>query len=228
MHRNLAIIPARGGSKRIPRKNINCFLGKPIISYSIQKAIECNLFDQVMVSTDDEEIAEIAIKYGAVVPFFRSEKNSDDFASTLDVIREVRLKYLSESVIYDNICCIYPTAPLIKTNDLIEGYNILMENNDMVYPLTTFSYPILRSVVLNADGNVRMKWPEFANSRSQDLPSSYHDCGQWYWYTNLALKNNHFDKIKAIIINNVGVQDIDNEEDWKIAEIKYQIINGLI
>jgi pseudaminic acid cytidylyltransferase len=224
--RNICIIPARGGSKRIPKKNIKNFLGKPIISYSIDLALNSNIFDHIMVSTDDEEIAEIAIKHGASVPFFRSLKNSDDYATTLDVIQEVRLEYLSRNKIFDNLCCIYPTAPLIKITDLIEGYKLLMiNNNDIVYPITPFSYPILRSVILDKDGNLSMKWPEFANSRSQDLEKFYHDCGQWYWYRNSALANNSFINTKSIVIDNIGVQDIDNYDDWKIAEMKYQISN---
>jgi len=223
-YRNLCIIPARGGSKRIPRKNIKDFLGKPIIAYSIELAKKSNLFDKIIVSTEDEEIANIAIHYGAEVPFFRSKKNSDDFATTLDVIQEVRLEYLSRGIIFDNICCIYPTAPLINFLDLIKGYNLLLKNIDLVYPITPFSYPILRSVTLDNEGNIQMKWPEFAKSRSQDLEKFYHDCGQWYWYKNDALANNSFIAIKSILIDNIGVQDIDNEDDWEIAEIKFKRI----
>ncbi len=221
---NLAIIPARGGSKRIHKKNIKLFLGKPIISYSIEMAINSGLFNEIMVSTDDEEIAHIAEKYGAKVPFYRSEQNSDDFATTLDVIQEVRNEYLIRGKQFDNICCIYPTAPLINILDLMKGYNLLLKNIDLVYPITPFSYPILRSVTLDNDGNIQMKWPEFAKSRSQDLEKFYHDCGQWYWYKNDSLTNNSFTAIKSILIDNIGVQDIDNEDDWEIAEIKFKRI----
>jgi pseudaminic acid cytidylyltransferase len=225
-NKNICIIPARGGSKRIPKKNIKLFLGKPIISYSIDIAIKCNLFDEIMVSTDDYEIAEIAIKAGAVVPFYRSNKNSDDHATTLDVIQEVRLEYLRLNMVFDNICCIYPTAPLVNISDLIKGYDLIkMKQYDMVYPITEFSYPILRSVTLDSDGNVKMKWPEYANSRSQDLEKYFHDCGQWYWYNNLSLMNNSFEKIKPVIIDNIGVQDIDNLNDWELAEMKFKIVN---
>ena len=226
---NLAIIPARGGSKRIPRKNIKLFLGKPIISYSIDIALKTKLFDEVMVSTDDMEIAQIAREYGAVVPFFRSEKNANDYATTMDVVQEVKNEYLSKGKEFEHICCIYPTAPLINMNDLIDGYNLLINNhNDIVYPITPFSYPILRSLIIDYEGYIKMKWPEFANTRSQDLEKFYHDCGQWYWYKKNALDKNIFDKIKPIIIDNIYVQDIDNEEDWKIAEIKYRINNNLV
>jgi N-acylneuraminate cytidylyltransferase len=226
---NLAIIPARGGSKRIPRKNIKDFLGKPIISYSIEIALNSNLFNQVMVSTDDEEIAETAIKYGATVPFFRSKLNSNDYSTTMDVVQEVRMEYLAREICFDNICCIYPTAPLIKINDLIDGYNLLLKNNnDIVYPITEFSYPILRSLFIDKEGDVKMKWPEFENTRSQDLDKFYHDCGQWYWYTNISLQKNNFIKKQPIILENSLVQDIDNYNDWKLAELKYRIYNNLI
>lgn len=227
-NKNICIIPARGGSKRIPKKNIKLFLGKPIISYSIELAHKSNLFDEIMVSTDNDEIAEIAIKSGASVPFFRSRKNSDDFATTLDVIQEVRLEYLKLNKIFDNVCCIYPTAPLVNISDLVKGYDLIkMKLYDVVYPITEFSYPILRSVIIDSLGNIKMKWPEYANSRSQDLEKHFHDCGQWYWYNNSGLMNNRFENIKPVIIDNIGVQDIDNLSDWKLTEMKYKIINNL-
>ena len=227
-NRNICIIPARGGSKRIPKKNIKLFLGKPIISYSIELALQSKLFDEIMVSTDDHEIAEIAIKCGAKIPFFRSSKNSDDFATTLDVIQEVIFDYLRVDKIFDNVCCIYPTAPLVNINDLVKGCDFIkMKLYDVVYPITEFSYPILRSVIIDSQGKIKMKWPEYSNSRSQDLEKHFHDCGQWYWYNNLALMNNSFENIKPVIIDNIGVQDIDNLSDWKLAEMKYKIINNL-
>ena len=226
---NLAIIPARGGSKRIPKKNIKLFLGKPIISYSIEIALQSKLFDEVMVSTDDEEIAHIAKEYGALVPFFRSKKNSNDYATTLDVLLEVTKEYRSKGIDYDNVCCIYPTSPLIKMKDLLNGYNLLLNNdNDIIYPITPFSYPILRSLLIDENGFIQMKWPEFSKSRSQDLQQFYHDCGQWYWYKGKALALGRFDKIKPIIIDNIDVQDIDNEEDWKIAELKFRYCNNIL
>ncbi len=229
-NKNICIIPARGGSKRIPKKNIKLFLGKPIISYSIELALKSNLFDEIMVSTDDDEIAEIAIKNGAVVPFYRSSKNSNDFATTLDVIDEVVKEYASINKSFKNICCIYPTAPLIQIKDLVNGYEILSKNReiDVVYPITTFSYPILRSVILDKLGNIKMRWPEFEKTRSQDLQVAYHDCGQWYWHSSESLTKRNFSIIKPVILDGLHVQDIDNEEDWNFAELKYKIINHLI
>jgi pseudaminic acid cytidylyltransferase len=226
---NLAIIPARGGSKRIPRKNIKEFLGKPIIAYSIDIALKSGLFEEIIVSTDDKEIAEVALKYGAKVPFYRSKKNSDDFATTLDVIQEVRTEYANRKKVFENICCIYPTAPLIKLEDLNKGYLKLIDNIeiDVVYPITSFSYPILRSLIITDQGNVKMKWPEYANTRSQDLIPVYHDSGQWYWYTNKSLLKNEYNVIKPIILNETCVQDIDNENDWVIAELKYKLLNKI-
>ncbi len=227
---NLAIIPARGGSKRIPRKNIKDFFGKPIIAYSIEAALKSELFDQVMVSTDDIEIAEVAIKYGAKVPFYRSQENSNDFATTLDVIDEVVKEYALRNKSFINICCIYPTAPLIQVKDIANGYEILSKNReiDVVYPITTFSYPILRSLILDEHGNVKMRWPEFEKTRSQDLQVAYHDCGQWYWYSSESLTKRNFSSIKPVILDGFHVQDIDNEEDWNLAEIKYKINNHLV
>lgn len=224
---NLAIIPARGGSKRIPGKNIKDFLGKPIIAYSIEIALKSGLFDEVMVSTDDRVIAETSIKHGARVPFFRSKKNSDDYAITMDVIQEVVFEYKNQNRTFDSVCCIYPTAPLVSTNDLIDGYKKLIEQNcDVVYPVTVFSYPILRGLVIDTDGNMRMKWPEYYKTRSQDLEKVYHDSGQWYWYSNKSLENNKFDIVKPIILNEMMVQDIDNEADWLLAELKYEILQN--
>ena len=166
----IAIIPARGGSKRIPRKNIKLFFDKPIIAYSIEAALESGLFDEVMVSTDDEEIAEIAIKYGAKVPFLRSEKNSDDNATTVDVILEVLNQYKSVfNINYSLGCCIYPTSPLIQIDHLKEGYELLKSfNYDSVFPIVAFSYPVWRGLQINEDNLVSMEWPEYYNSRSQD------------------------------------------------------------
>ena len=222
---NLAIIPARGGSKRIPRKNIKEFLGKPIIAYSIDIALKSGLFDEIMVSTDDKEIAEVAFKYGAKIPFYRSKKNSDDFATTMDVIQEVINEYKKIDKIFENVCCIYPTAPLLQLNDLINGFQILQKDKiDVVYPITPFSYPILRSLIIDDSGNIKMKWPEYLKTRSQDLESAYHDCGQWYWYNYNSLSTNTYNIIKPIFIENIKVQDIDNEQDWKLAELKYKLI----
>jgi len=224
---NLAIIPARGGSKRIPRKNIKDFLGKPIITYSIEAALQSGLFDEVMVSTDDEEIAAIAIQYGAKVPFYRSSKASDDFATTLDVLKEVELTYKSElNKSFDFICCIYPTAPLVSIEKIKEGFKLLNENKlDVVYPIVAFSYPLLRAVEID-NGITKMVWNQYVNSRSQDLKTYYHDAGQWYWYKPSNIDDTLFtEKTASIILGEDEIQDIDTATDWKLAEMKYKLRN---
>lgn len=228
---NLCIIPARGGSKRIPRKNIREFLGKPIIAYSIEAALKSGIFDEVMVSTDDKEIAGIAQKFGAKVPFFRSEDNADDYATTADVIKEVILEYAKNNNAFENICCCYPTAPFTSSDRLIEGFKQLQNQSvNSVFPIVEFGYPVLRSLKMDDNGMVSMNWPEHLNSRSQDLPKAYHDAGQWYW-----IKTDVFLSTEKIIgegayglhLNELEVQDIDNEIDWKLAEIKYEILQSL-
>jgi N-acylneuraminate cytidylyltransferase len=216
---NLAIIPARGGSKRIPRKNIKEFLGKPIIAYSIEAALKSDLFDEVMVSTDDEEIAEIAIKYGAKVPFMRSEENSDDYAPLADVVEEV-LSYYKDQFNY--ACCILSTSPLIEIKYLKEALNRLKSQDfDSLRPVVKFSYPIQRAMKVSENGNVDWFYPEFMKSRSQDLEEAYHDAGQFYWMKfNKGLKSN---KRGALVIPQEYVQDIDTEEDWEIAEMKFNL-----
>ena len=223
---NIAIIPARGGSKRILRKNIKNFIGKPIIAYSIETALASNLFDEVMVSTDDEEIAEIAIKYGAKVPFYRSEKNSNDHASTMDVIEEVLSDYSSKlNQKFDSICCIYATAPLIKVNHLIDSYaKMQKEELTCVFPSLSFSYPIWRGLEISSNEKVSLLWPEHLNSRSQDLKPVFHDAGQWYWFSvNKLYKWEWPENSQTIVLSELEAQDIDNESDWKIAEMKYKL-----
>ena len=225
--KNLAIIPARGGSKRIPRKNIKDFLGKPIIAYSIETALESGLFEEVMVSTDDHEIAEIAIKYGAKVPFFRSEKTSNDHAHIAEVIAEVLEKFKTLNKEFDNFCCIFSTAPFIKKGRLKEGFDLMINNNfDSVFPVLKFSYPIQRALKIESE-KVSMILPENFNKRSQDLMPAYHDSGQFYW-----MKTQEFYKQKrlfaensgAIILSEMEVQDIDTVEDWEVAEMKYRFL----
>ncbi len=224
----LAIIPARGGSKRIPRKNIKDFLGKPIIAYSIEAALNSRLFDEVMVSTDDEEIARVAKKYGASVPFMRSEKNSNDHATTADVIEEVLAGYEEKSIKFDIFCCIYPTAPLIDGATLKNCCTLLIDEKfDSVFPIVRFGYPIQRALKMTGS-KIEMMWPENMNTRSQDLPAAYHDSGQFYWMWKDAFLRNKklFEKNSgAVILDNLLVQDIDNLEDWKLAEFKYEFIN---
>lgn len=229
MIKKIAIIPARGGSKRIPRKNIKLFFNKPIIAYTIETALESGLFDEVMVSTDDAEIAEIAIKYGAKVPFFRTEKNSDDNATTADVLIEVLDEYkLRFNVKFDLACCIYPTSPLIQVRHLAEAHDLISEKHyDSVFPVVAFSYPIWRGVSMNDQNLVSMQWPEYYNSRSQDLKTIYHDAGQWYWFNTDALKCSkklYMDRSFGLLLEDTEVQDIDNLVDFKLAELKYQLL----
>lgn len=225
----LAIITARGGSKRIPRKNIKDFLGFPIIKYSIEAALQAGCFDEVMVSTDDIEIADIARHYGAEIPFLRSQENSNDYAGTSEVIEEVLLEYKKLCREFDYCCCIYPTAPLVSVRKLIEGYDLLKKScADSVVPVVRFSYPIQRALKIE-NGKLKMLWPENLNARSQDLMPAFHDAGQFYWLrVNNFLKNKELfsENSFAIEIPESEVHDIDNEEDWKIAEIKYKRMHG--
>ncbi|WP_421775363.1 pseudaminic acid cytidylyltransferase [Gracilimonas sp.] len=224
---NVAIIPARGGSKRIPRKNIRDFLGKPIIAYSIEVALESGLFEEVMVSTDDEQIAEVAKNYGAKVPFMRSKDNADDYATTVDVLLEVLNVYKEQNKHFENGCCIYPTAPMLKPRYLEKGYRKLVDEAfSTVFPVVEFSYPIQRSLKLNEKGKAEMNWPQHLESRSQDLPKAYHDAGQFYWFIIEEVekeKKLFGENSGAIILPNASVQDIDTEEDWKLAELKAKL-----
>jgi pseudaminic acid cytidylyltransferase len=226
---NLALIPARGGSKRIHKKNIKEFNSQPIISYSIKSAIESNLFDEIMVSTDDHEIAETAIRYGAKVPFFRSQKNSSDFSTTFEVIEEVLEKYNEIQISFNNICCIYPCAPLIQINKLKLAYDLLIENNyNSVFPVIRYSNPIQRALKL-VDDKVDMFYPEMKNIRSQDLENSYFDAGQFYWANTqklLSQKSLYTNNTGAIILDELEAHDIDNEIDWLITEIKYSLLKN--
>lgn len=226
MH-NLAIIPARGGSKRIPHKNIKFFLGKPIIAYSIEVALESNLFEEVIVSTDDDKIAQIAKQYGAKVPFMRSNLNSNDNATTMDALNEVISWYKNNiGKIFESVCCIYPTAPLVKVDYLHRGYNILIrENLASVFPIVPFSYPVWRGLKKNKEGRIEFVWPEFQNCRTQEFETIYHDAGQWYWFNPQKITNSLFtENSGSIIFNEEDVQDIDNIVDWKLAEMKYKLI----
>ena len=220
----LAIIPARGGSKRIPGKNIKNFLGKPIIAYSIETALQSKLFNEVMVSTDSDEIAEIAKQYGAKVPFMRSSKNSDDHASTMDVIFEVLDSYKKEGKEFKYICCIYPTAPLMQNNHLQKGFVKLEKKKfSIVYPVVSFSYPVWRGLTVDKDGTTKMLWPEYESTRSQDLKIVYHDVGQWYWFDREKI--NDLSNAGSIILSEESAQDIDSLTDWSLAEMKYKLFN---
>lgn len=229
MTKNLCIIPARGGSKRIPKKNIKEFLGKPIIAYSIEAALKSNLFDEVMVSTEDLEIAKTAEEYGAKIPFFRSGKTADDFASTVDVLLEVIEEYSKRYKDFSYICCFYPTAPFITAIKLREAFFRMGEEKlDVIFPVLPFSYPIQRALRI-VNNKIRFFEPKFEKSRSQDMERSYHDAGQFYF-----MKTKELIEKRTIFSDNAGfvefseleAHDIDNEMDWKMAELKYQLLNG--
>ncbi|MBQ3599980.1 MAG: pseudaminic acid cytidylyltransferase [Lachnospiraceae bacterium] len=227
MKDSIAIITARGGSKRIPKKNIRDFCGKPIIAYAIEAALEAGIYDRVMVSTDSEEIAEIAKKYGAEVPFLRSEKTASDYATTADVLLEVLDRYKERGEEFKYMTCIYPTAPFVTAEKLKEAYALLSQENVVeIMPVTAFSYPPLRGYI-KKDGKLAMKWPEHYKTRSQDLEPIYHDVGQFYCYCVEAYQKLNgivTEGIVPVLVDEMEVQDIDNETDWKIAEIKYQIM----
>ena len=231
MHKILAIIPARGGSKRIPRKNIKPFLGKPIIGYSVDAALQAGIFTEVMVSTDDQEIAEVARSLGAEVPFIRSKEKSNDFAGTAEVIDEVLSTYKSQGKEFDYVCCIYPTAVFIDKDILLEAYEKIKKTEaHSIFPVTKFSYPIQRSLRLSSEGFASMIWPKNYSKRSQDLESVYHDAGQFYFLDikkfsdqkKLFMEKNH-----AIVRDNRFVQDIDNLDDWFLAEMKMQYLKKI-
>jgi N-acylneuraminate cytidylyltransferase len=226
--RAIAIIPARGGSKRIPRKNIKNFFDKPLLAYSIQVALDSKLFDKIVVSTDDEEIAIIAKEYGAEIPFLRPKELSDDFTGTVDVVSHT-VKYMkSQGEKYDFVCTIYATAPLLQKEYLIKGYKEL-KNSDAIntFSATTMPFPIQRTFKLDANGRCKMFTPEHYMSRSQDLEVAYQDAGQFYW-SKLNQKSDEImfgmDSIPIILPRHL-VQDIDTMEDWKRAEIMYEVIH---
>jgi pseudaminic acid cytidylyltransferase len=228
---DICIIPARGGSKRIPGKNIKLFAGKPIIAYSIQSALKSGLFEEVMVSTDDLEIAEIAKKFGAKVPFFRSKENSDDHATTSDVLKEVLLFYIGKGREFSNACCLYPTAPFVTSDSLKEGKKILKESGaDTVFPVVGFGYPVWRGLRKDSSGKMEMVWKEHLNSRSQDLEEVFHDAGQWYWFSVerfLMNKKLFTENTRGPELSPLEVQDIDNLHDWHLAELKYGYLQSL-
>jgi N-acylneuraminate cytidylyltransferase len=226
---NLAIIPARGGSKRIPKKNIKLFHGKPIIAYSIEAALSSNCFDEVIVSTDCEEIADIAKKFGAQVPFVRPAAFSDDYATTTDVIKHAIKWYENNNLIINNICCIYATAPFVSRTDISTGLETLINGNyDYAFSVTSYEFPIQRALKIDGNGRSSMFYPEHLNTRSQDLIESFHDAGQFYWGTSEA-----FSLEKPIFTSNsfgiklprIQVQDIDTYEDWERAEIMYSLLD---
>ncbi|HEY4184088.1 MAG TPA: pseudaminic acid cytidylyltransferase [Polyangia bacterium] len=223
-HSALAIIPARGGSKRIPRKNVKSFLGQPIIKYSIDAALGAGLFDEVMVSSDDAEIRELSGRLGACAPFARSAAASSDVATTAEVILEVLESYRQAGREFAYVCCIYPTAPLVTAERLREAWDLLLESGaDSALPIMRFGFPIWRAFKLT-DGRLRFEWPENAVRRSQDLPASFHDCGQFYFLKTasfLAHRALVMPHTVPLIVPESEAQDIDTDEDWKLAELKY-------
>lgn len=225
---NLCVIPARGGSKRIPRKNIKEFNGKPIIQYSIEAAQKSECFDMVVVSTDDDEIAEIALSLGAQVPFTRPGNLSNDHATTVPVIKHAIDWFENKGQQFDYVCCIYPTAPLIKPEFIIKAYNELIESNaDYCFTATDYPAPIQRAFKVDSDHYVEMFQPECYNMRSQDLQAAFHDAGQFYWGKPQAYQNElpfYSKKSKAMLIPRYFVQDIDNDQDWKRAELMYSLL----
>ncbi len=222
---SIAIITARGGSKRIPKKNIKEFCGKPIIAYSIQAAIDSGLFEEIMVSTDSEEIAGIARQYGAQVPFMRSEATSDDYADTTDVLNEVIDEYGKVGRTFDFFCCIYPTAPFVTAKKLKESFSLLSETDVYnVIPMVPFSFPPQRGMIKEGK-YIIPAYPEHINKRSQDLDEILHDCGQFYWCkTSAFIENPNFlaNHTVPFLVPETEVQDIDNQSDWELAEAKYK------
>lgn len=219
---NVAVIPARGGSKRIPRKNIKSFCGKPIIAYSIECAVSSELFEQVIVSTDDEEIANVARECGAEVPFVRPYELSDDVTGTTEVVAHAVRWLDGQGQPVSAVCCIYPTAPFIREDDLRTGLALLEAGDwQYVFSATTFAFPVSRSFRKGADGDLEMFFPEHFATRSQDLPEAFHDAGQFYWGRPQAWLNGLliFDKHSTVVmIPRWRVQDVDTPEDWLRAE----------
>lgn len=224
--RKIAIITARGGSKRIPKKNVKEFCGKPIIAYSIEAAKKSGVFDEIMVSTDSEEIKEIAEHFGASVPFMRSEEASNDFATTADVLNEVLSNYGKLGESFDSFTCLYPTAPFITGKRLAEASELLIDA-DAVLSVVKYSFPPQRAFVIR-NGSVRFQYPQYERTRSQDLESIYHDCGQFY-----MCKVDSFMQHQSLILPvtvpyimpEEEVQDIDTMSDWEIAEAKYKVLH---
>ncbi len=223
--KNIAIITARGGSKRIFRKNIKEFAGKPMLAYAIEAALKSEIFDEIMVSTDDNEIADIARKYGANVPFMRSEATANDFATTMDVLNEVKSEYKKRSMEFSTICCIYPCVPFLTAKILKEAYETFKRSGkSALTPVVKYSFPIQRAFAVNENGDLYYREPENAPKRSQDLEPMYHDVGMFYFYSDDKSKQHGI--VPYIMEENV-VQDIDTIDDWKMAEIKYKVLYGI-
>lgn len=226
MKNAICIIPSRGGSKRIPRKNIREFRGRPMLAWSIAAAKASGAFNTIMVSTDDIEIANIAQNEGAEVPFLRSTTTSGDHATTCSVLSEVLARYTEQGISFSTACCLYPTAPFVTGTDLSAGQLALETSDfDVVMSITQFSYTIWRSLERHQNGSINLNFPENLNVRSQDLPAAYHDAGQWYWFRTAPFLRNGVlmgSNTGSIIVPSDRVQDIDTAEDWNIAELKHQ------
>ncbi len=222
---NLAVIPARGGSQRIPGKNIKDFCGKPLIAYSIEAALKSRCFEHVIVSTDSQEVADIAIKYGADVPFMRPAELSDHYTGTMPVVSHAIEACAERYGMPDFTCCIYATAPFVQASDLTRAYESLWKQTKSLYAfsVTTFDFPIQRAIRLKEKG-VEAIEPENMGTRSQDLEEAYHDAGQFYWGQSeafLSKKNIFAEHSIPVILPRYMVQDIDTNEDWKRAELMY-------
>ena len=225
---NIAIIPARGGSKRIPRKNIKEFYGKPMIAWSIEAAKEADLFDRIIVSTDDEEIAKVAQKWGAEVPFNRPAELADDYSGILEVVAHAIQCMLDQNCNINEVCCIFATAPFVDLDDLRHGLNVLRAGNwSYTFSATEFAAPIFRSFKQAESGGIEMFFPEYYTTRSQDLPIALHDAGQFYWgrpeawLSGARIFEQHS---KPILIPRWRVQDIDTVDDWLRSEMMAPII----
>lgn len=223
--KNVAIITARGGSKRIPRKNIKEFMGKPMLAYAIESALSSDIFDEVMVSTEDSEIADIALKYGAKVPFMRSEKTANDYVVTADVLEEVISEYKKNGQEFENLCCIYPCVPFLTSEILKEAYDKFTKSGfDRLTPVVKYSFPIQRAFRIDKNGQLLFREPEHAKTRSQDLEPMYHDVGMFYFFKNDKINSNN---ITYFEMDEKECQDIDTLEDWKMAELKYKVKYGI-
>lgn len=222
----IAVIPARGGSKRIPRKNIKSFYGRPMISYSIEGAKSCNIFDKIIVSTDSPEIADAARQSGADVPFIRPPELADDFTPTAPVLLHALEQLSRAGEGYQFLCCIYPTAVFIQPKYIMDGFKLIKTGKaETVFSVTSYSFPIFRALKIEDDGRLKMFWPEYEMTRSQDLTEAYHDAGQFYWLNVprfIQSKKIYGDRAMPVVIPRSLVVDIDNEEDWEVAENLYR------
>jgi N-acylneuraminate cytidylyltransferase len=227
----LCVIPARGGSKRIPRKNIKEFCGKPMIAYSIQAALESGSFDKVIVSTDDVEIGEVAKSFGAQMPFTRPAELSNDHAGTIPVIKHAIEWFETQGEMPTEVCCLYATAPFVRPSSIQKAYEQLQQNHaEYCFTVTSFPFPIQRAIKLTQENRVEMFYPEYFNVRSQDLEEAYHDAGQFYWGKATAWKAEKplfSDAASPFVLPRYLVQDIDTPEDWKRAEMMYQVLQKL-